>query len=124
MNNLVRRLRESRGIAPGWQSLEHNPLCTEAANRIEWLEDQVAQLQGENAAYDQSEKEAREQLIKLQGALGDWLHFAREELSEFDIDGESCDGEALCPGCRNSGCIQLKIRNSHALLTDEDGNPQ
>lgn len=41
-------------------------------------------------------------------ALEMWLHYADACLSEFDL--EVCHQEALCPRCREAGCINLKIR--------------
>lgn len=56
------------------------------------------------------------QFEALIDALKDWLAFAGEELSEFDL--EECESEKLCPKCESSGCINLKIRNARKALAD------
>lgn len=58
----------------------------------------------------------------LESALRGWQAFAEEELSEFDVEGEACSGEALCPKCRSSGCIKLKIDETRAALNPEKAN--
>ena len=59
--------------------------------------------------------EAAEHIRGLEGALKDWLSFAEEELSEFDV--EECTSDHLCPKCERSGCINMKIADTRAALS-------
>jgi hypothetical protein len=57
---------------------------------------------------------AVERLVK---ALEDWLHYAEDNLSEFDMPEDDCDGERLCPRCVSAGCIRLKIQTARSALS-------
>ena len=67
---------------------------------------------------DRVEQEANARLIaaapELLAALRDWLDFAEETLSEFDV--EPCDAETLCPKCQPAGCINLKMQLARAAI--------
>lgn len=52
--------------------------------------------------------------------LKDWLHYAEENLSEFDDDPCVAPIQRdikLCPRCESAGCIYEKIRRTRAVLT-------
>ena len=56
---------------------------------------------------------------ELLAALRDWLGFAEETLSEFDV--EPCDAETLCPKCQPAGCINLKMQLARAAIAKAEG---
>lgn len=43
-------------------------------------------------------------------ALKTWIIFAEDELSPFDEPCEAEDEQDMCPKCKNTGCIWLKIK--------------
>jgi t-SNARE complex subunit (syntaxin) len=51
---------------------------------------------------------------EMLSVLKDWLHYAEENLSEFD--GEPCMATKLCPRCESAGCIYEKIRKTKAVI--------
>jgi len=69
----------------------------------------------------QSEHDAFEGLVvardELTEPLSELLVVMDEHFSEFDVEGDECKSETLCPKCRENGCIQMKIRAARAALT-------
>lgn len=56
---------------------------------------------------------------ELYAALLEMMVVAEDRLSEYDVEGDECEIKSerdLCPGCREVGCIQLKIREARAAL--------
>ena len=90
-----------------------------AEAEIERLREQLAMGRSSFGEAMKENDRLREQLASAKDALSDWLAFAEEELPEFILDDEPCDGEALCPKCRSSGCVQDKIERTRAALTDD-----
>lgn len=68
MSDLVNDLRLQED-ADDEASMKTYRLLLDAADEIERLRDEVDQLRTENAAYDASEKEARNQLVRMDKAL-------------------------------------------------------
>lgn len=53
----------------------------------------------------------------LAEALANWLEYAEDNLSEFDLDECFSDEETnLCPKCRSNGCLNKKISNARTAL--------
>lgn len=50
MTDIVQRLRDAKRIAPGWKSLEPNPLCQEAADEIERLRAELSAASQQHSA--------------------------------------------------------------------------
>ena len=80
----------------------------------------ITELESNEADYEsilgpRTYNEVAEHIRGLEGALKDWLSFAEEELSEFDV--EECTSDHLCPKCERSGCINMKIADTRAALS-------
>ena len=55
---------------------------------------------------------------RMAEALEDWLNYAEDNLSEFDLEECFADAETtLCPRCQISGCINMKIRSVRSALS-------
>jgi len=54
---------------------------------------------------------------ELVDMLKEWLEFAEDKFSEFDVEGDDCENDGtLCSQCQSNGCIQRKIRLTRALV--------
>ena len=105
-------------ITPGkWKRMGHlivgehgTPICSLSSSSL------LVGSVGEREANGNAIKEVPNMIEVLK----DWLSYAVSNLSEFD--GEKCDPDGdLCPRCMHSGCINLKIRNTRAILKRIEG---
>lgn len=71
-------------------------------------------IQRDTTDASPSRSQSAAEIAALRAALSDWLTFAEEELSEFDV--ELCTAERLCHKCQSSGCIYWKIQNTRKAL--------
>lgn len=80
-------------------------------NPIAQMRQPAGQTEIDNAALIVRAVNSHDALV---AALTDWLYYAAQCLSEFDL--EDCGQEPLCARCEVAGCINRKIRNARAAL--------